>query len=174
MICPFCNQENIPGADECERCMAPLTDLSRPRARSPIERKIHRDRIAVLHPREPVVVAPNTPISQVLQIMVQHNVGCVVVARGREAVGIFSERDVLSRLGNRAKEALDKPVGDYMTPTPETLKASDRIAFALQKMDVNGYRHLPVTNDDGELVGVISVRDILRYVSDNLFETEAV
>jgi CBS domain-containing protein len=47
-----------------------------------------------------------------------------------------------------------------------------RIAFALHKMDVGGYRHLPVTTE-GRITGVISVRDILRYVTDDLSSARA-
>jgi len=52
-----------------------------------------------------------------------------------------------------------------MTPEPVTLELNDKIAFALHKMHVGGYRHLPIM-DGGKLVGVISIRDILSYVTE--------
>ena len=54
------------------------------------------------------------------------------------------------------------PVEPFMTPNPETVTAEDTLAFALHKMDIGGYRHLPVLTDDRPS-GVISVRDLLRH-----------
>jgi CBS domain-containing protein len=99
--------------------------------------------------------------------MAQHKIGCVVVLREHQIVGIFSERDVLLRLNVNAAEHWNRPVRDFMTRSPETVEANARIAFAVHKMDVGGYRHLPVVSD-GRIKGVISVRDILRYITDDL------
>jgi len=60
-----------------------------------------------------------------------------------------------------------RPVSQFMTPSPETVDSEARIAFAVHKMDVGGYRHMPVVTQ-GRLSGVISVRDVLRYVTQNL------
>jgi CBS domain-containing protein len=84
-----------------------------------------------------------------------------------KAVGIFSERDALMRLGVNYANLTSRPIRDFMTPNPETVNLTDRIAFALHKMDLGGYRHIPVL-DEGQVTGVISVRDILRYISEDL------
>ncbi len=55
-----------------------------------------------------------------------------------------------------------------MTRSVETLELDDRIAFALHKMDVGGYRHIPVLRD-GRVTGIISVRDILNYITARLY-----
>ena len=54
-----------------------------------------------------------------------------------------------------------------MTADPVTLETSDKIAFALHKMNVGGYRHVPILFD-GKLAGVISIRDILRYLTERI------
>jgi CBS domain-containing protein len=82
-------------------------------------------------------------------------------------VGIFSERDALDRLNVDFARLACRHVAEFMTPAPETVESDARIAFALHKMDVGGYRHLPVLTD-GKISGVISVRDILRYITDEL------
>ena len=80
-----------------------------------------------------------------------------------DLVGILTERDFLTRVaGEEGYEQL--PVERYMTPAPETVLLSDLLAVALAKMDVGGYRHLPVVAE-GKPVGVISVRDILRHLT---------
>ena len=60
-----------------------------------------------------------------------------------------------------------------MTHKPETLKATDKIAFALHKMDLGGYRHIPILSE-GKVTGVISIRDILRYMTKNVAAQDAV
>jgi CBS domain-containing protein len=57
-----------------------------------------------------------------------------------------------------------RPVSDFMTPNPATVRPSDTLAFVLHQMDVGGYRHLPVVKD-GQLLGMISVRDMLRHTT---------
>ena len=54
--------------------------------------------------------------------------------------------------------------------SPETLEIGAKVAFAVQRMEVGGYRHLPIVGDTGELTGIISVRDILQYLTESLPE----
>jgi CBS domain-containing protein len=171
MNCPYCGYENIEGADECDECQQPLLHLSKPQPRSPLERSIVKDRIRSLSPKPPLSVAPGTPVSEVLTLLVDNAIGCVLVTDGDDLVGIFSERDALLRLNTQAAELGDRPISDFMTPHVETLELDDRIAFALHKMDLGGYRHIPIL-DDGQVCGVISVRDILRYMTDTILKTE--
>jgi signal-transduction protein with cAMP-binding, CBS, and nucleotidyltransferase domain len=167
MICPFCGAENIEGADECDGCNESLTDLSLPVPATAIEADLLRDRIAKLWPRTPVSVSPETPVDEVLHKMINDRIGCVTIVESERCVGIFSERDALMRLNIDAEKYRDRPVSQFMTPNPETLEAKDKIAFALHKMNVGGYRHIPIL-DNGELVGIISIRDILRYLTERI------
>jgi predicted transcriptional regulator len=120
-----------------------------------------------LNPRKPYVVTPRTPVGEVLREMVQRKLGCVLVVHCEQVVGIFSERDALMKLNTEAAELADHPIEDYMTPHPETLELDDKIAWALHKMDLGGFRHVPIT-DQKAPVGVISIRDILRYVTNHV------
>jgi CBS domain-containing protein len=56
------------------------------------------------------------------------------------------------------------PVSMVMTPDPDTLPANASIAFALRKMTMEGYRHIPLVNDDGSPAGVVAVRDIVAWL----------
>lgn len=123
-----------------------------------------KDRVEDLAPREPFVVAPGTPVGQVLRQMVARSVGSAVIVENREVVGIFTERDALCRLNEDAARLADRPVSEFMTSPVETVGLKDRVAFALHKMDLGGYRHLPVLGEEGRINGVISVRDILNHL----------
>jgi CBS domain-containing protein len=164
VLCPDCGHENIEGEELCARCEQSLVETAGPRCASEVERRILRDTIRRLAPREPVVVAPDTPVGEVLQRLVDRRIGCAVVVSGRKVVGIFTERDALLKLNVHAAEWCSRPVSDFMTGSVETLELDDRIAFALHKMDVGGYRHIPIL-EDGRVMGIISVRRILDYIS---------
>ena len=167
LLCPDCGFENLDGADECERCNQSLTALSKPRGHTAIEKAIFRDRIDVLKPREHPRVGPDAPVGRVLQLLVEKRVGCALVVEGETLVGIFSERDALLRLNTEAAALADRPIRQFMTPSPVTLQITDKIAFALHRMALGGYRHIPIMSA-GKLIGVVSVRDILGYITEKL------
>lgn len=168
ILCPYCSSENIEGEDDCAQCGQPLGDIHLTPPNSEVERSLLCDRISVLMPKRPITVAPTTPVGDVLRLMVEHRIGCVVVADGNQPIGIFSERDGLRKINIEARDLAAHPICEFMTPNPQTLVADAKIAFAVQRMDVGGYRHLPIVSERGELVGIISARDILRYLTDNM------
>ncbi len=167
VICPFCKEENIDGVDECEQCQQPLGFLSKHRASSHVEHSLIKDQVYMLSPRKPLSVDVTTTVGDVLQLMVSRAIGCVVVTESDTMVGIFTERNALLRLNVDAGQLSGRPVREFMTKSPDTITSDAPIAFALHKMDVGGYRHLPVM-DGGRVVGIVSVRDILRYITEDL------
>lgn len=165
-VCPYCDHDNIDGVDTCDECGQPLDDLYLSDPPTAVERGLLNDHIRVLAPRRPISVAPETPVRDVLRMLVDQNIGCVVVAEGETLKGIFSERDALLKLGTRAAELGDQPVSDFMTDKVETLEANSKIAFAVQRMDLGSYRHIPIVNEENNTNGIISARDILRYLTE--------
>ena len=172
IACPYCDNENIEGADVCDQCGQPLSDMHLTSPISLVEKSLLNDRIETLQPRQPVTVSADTPISDVLKKMVANKMGCVLVLEGETLVGIFSERDALLKLNTEAAEHADRPVSDFMTTSPRTLTASSKIAFAVRQMDLGGYRHVPIVDETGTATGIISVRDILRYLSSKITAAE--
>jgi CBS domain-containing protein len=168
MLCPFCGHENIEGVDECEHCECSLADVELLVPATPVERDLLRDRAGSLTSRPPLTVAPLTPVRRVLQLMHENSVGCVGIVKEGRLVGIFSERDALLKLGNDAASLGEYPVSEFMTANPRTLPADAKIAFAVRHMDQGGFRHLPIVSETNEFVGVVSVRDILRYVAGRM------
>jgi len=165
MLCPFCGYENIEGVDECEHCECSLADVELLVPATQVERDLLRDRVALLAARPPVTVPATAPVRDVLKLLTQHSVGCVVVVQDGKLAGVFSERDALLKLGTDASRLGGRPVSEFMTANPKTLGADAKIAFAVRHMDQGGFRHLPIVNDANEPLGVVSVRDILRYVA---------
>jgi len=130
-----------------------------------VERSLLNDQIEVLAPKAALTVTPQTPVRDVLRMLVEHGIGCVLVAEEGKAVGIFSERDALIKLNCDAEQFGDRPVSEFMTANPDSLEKTAKVAFALQRMDLGGFRHVPIVDSERRLTGVISVRDILRYLT---------
>ncbi len=162
--CPDCGHDNIDGEEWCAKCEQPLVEAARRTRASEVERRVLRDTIRRLAPREPLVVSPETPVGDVLKLLVDRNIGCAVVVSDRKLVGVFTERDALLKLNVRAAELSGRPVSEFMTSSVEVLELDDRIAFALHKMDLGGYRHIPILQE-GRVIGIISVRRILNYIA---------
>ena len=165
MICPTCGWDNLPGNEECSNCLQDLTPLDRPVAQNRVERSLMEDPVSVLRPKPPVTVLPTTTVAQAIQVMLSHNLGSLlVVDGGGMLVGILSERDLLKKVAPLPDPYAELQVEDIMTANPEAVTAEDTLAFALHKMDIGGYRHLPVLSA-GKPGGVISVRDMLRHIT---------
>ncbi|MCS6850676.1 MAG: CBS domain-containing protein [Gemmataceae bacterium] len=165
MICPNCGYDNLPGSEECSSCQQDLTQLDRPTANNRVEQSLMEDRVGLLEPRKPITVKADATIREAIQTMMSHSVGSLLVVDddGR-LIGVFTERDILTKIAGRPEGWMDLPVGPFMTPKPECVTSNDTLAFALHKMDIGGYRHLPVVRE-GKPEGVISVRDMLRHIT---------
>src|ERR1051326_2267050 len=87
ILCPYCEAENIEGADECEKCGEGLTHLSRRIPASSVEADLLRDRIERLWPKSPSTVAPDTTVGEVLKRMVDKQIGCVMIRSEERRVG---------------------------------------------------------------------------------------
>jgi CBS domain-containing protein len=119
--------------------------------------------ISELRLRAPILVDAAATVFAAVGAMNEHHIGCVLVHRDGKLAGIFTERDVLTRVILRNDSHLMK-VESVMTRDPETLEATETIAFALNKMSVGGYRHIPIVDRGGKPVGVLSVRDLVDFL----------
>jgi CBS domain-containing protein len=161
MICPDCSYDNIEGVDWCEQCGKPLVEIDP--ATCELEESISRHSIRVLAPKPPVSVPSTATVREAVKLMAEKNIGCLLVQQDNALVGIFTERDVLNRITADAT-ALDRTVDTFMTKAPATIRRQDSIAYALHAMDIGGYRHMPVVDGSGAPIGILSVRDILRFL----------
>ncbi len=110
-----------------------------------------------------LTVEPSAAIADVVTQMHDREVGAVLVVAGEHLVGIFTERDVLHAA---AVGRLEGKVEDLMSRHPETINATDTTGHAAAMMIHGGFRHLPV-EERGKLVGIISIRDLIRHELDD-------
>ncbi len=109
-----------------------------------------------------LTVSPDTDIYDAIRILVDHNVTGLPVVDGNQAVlGILSEKDVLALMVN----AEDKPgrVADYMTVHPICFDQNDSLIEVAECFIDNHFRRVPIVAD-GKLVGILSRRDIVRFI----------
>jgi CBS domain-containing protein len=107
-----------------------------------------------------VAVDPTATVAEAATLMGEHHVGSALVLDGGRAAGIFTERDILRALASNF-DAAHHPVADWMTNDPTTVEAEADVRTARDLMLAGGFRHLPVL-EEGELVGIVSIRDISR------------
>jgi len=165
MICPHCAHDNLPGSEQCQNCLADLTQLDRPAAQDRVERSLMEDTVSQLEPRQAITLAPTATVKQAIEIMLPNDIGAVlIVDNAGKLLGIFSERDLLTKVADPIVDRTDRPVSEFMTPNPTTVRPTDTLAYVLHQMDVGGYRHLPVLKD-GQPLSMISVRDMLHHMT---------
>lgn len=128
---------------------------------------------AILHGRRGAVVSARTDdsVRAVVDLLAQHRIGAVPVLEKDKLVGIFSERDLVRLLSSYGIEALDRTLDEVMTKSPVTCDPDMAVMGALSQMTQKRIRHLPVVAG-GELVGFISIGDLVKYRIDRI-EAEA-
>jgi len=169
MKCPYCGSENLAGEDACEQCgedLASIDIIIEPH--SELERTLLNDSIASVPPPAAVRVTPSTDIVVMATKMNEHRIGCVLVMEKDKLVGIVSERDILFKAFRTIDQDLSKlTAATLMTPEPVTLNEDDTLAYALNRMSVGGYRHIPIMKDNA-VVGLLSVQNILKHITKHL------
>lgn len=119
--------------------------------------------LPTLHPA--LTCERTVSVRQAIEIMQRERIGCVLVVDQDRLVGVFTERDVLTKVAARDINIDHLPVAELMTSDPEFLSADNELVYALNQMSVGGYRHVPLIDDGGRPSGVVSMRDIIDYLA---------
>ncbi|MGE5505988.1 MAG: CBS domain-containing protein [Actinomycetota bacterium] len=125
----------------------------------------------VVEARPPLALPSAASVRQAATMMADNRVAAVLVIDDGELVGIFTERDVTVRVVAAGLPPDTTLLQRVMTPEPATLAADDSVGQALEAMRRMKVRHLPVIGEDGTVVAVVSVRDLLVALQKEL-ETE--
>jgi CBS domain-containing protein len=130
-----------------------------------LARNLKIESVSRLNPTPPLQVGPGQTVAEVVTLMRQEKVGCLLVCEAGRILGIFTERDLMKRVLACGKP-LSLPVDEFMTPDPVVVHPKEPIACAVRRMEEGGYRHLPVVDDHGHAVGVLSVKQIVQYLAE--------
>lgn len=126
--------------------------------------KARHQRVRVLQTSDYVAVSPFTPLSQAIEAMKRDEGGCVIVSDDGRVAGIFTERDLLTKIIGQQVD-LNSPISQWMQPTVETLSPDATVGDAVKLMNEKGFRNIPLVKK-GELIGLISVFDIITYLAE--------
>lgn len=110
-------------------------------------------------------ISPDATVFDALRMMADHNSGALMVVDGREVQGILSERDCIRKLDLQGRDSRETKVSEIMTAKVIYVEADQPLDECMALMIDKGIRHLPVFDND-ELLGLISVRDVLKEVVD--------
>jgi CBS domain-containing protein len=131
-----------------------------------VGRAILETRIEELRFPRAVTLPVDATVAKAIEVMRKKKMGAIIVVekgKKKRVTGIFTERDLLSRVLDKRGYARIT-LGKVMTPSPETLQPKHSLAYALNKMSVGRFRHVPLVDDAGKAVGMLSIRDVVDFV----------
>ncbi len=127
-------------------------------------RNARDQKVGVLQTDDYVCISPFTPLGQAIEAMKSDEGGCAIVCEDGRVVGIFTERDLLTKIMGEDAD-LNSPVSQWMQPEVETLSINATVGDAVRLMNERSFRNIPLV-DDGMFVGSISVFDIITYLAE--------
>jgi len=126
-----------------------------------------KDDLSQVDLKAPLAVASHTPLRAVIETMQSAAVGHILICDDDQLRGIFTERDLVKRVFTQ-NVSLDEPVGGFMTAKPATIRRRDSVGWAIRTMHRGHYRHLPVVDDSGRPIGILSVKNIVHYLVEHV------
>lgn len=108
------------------------------------------------------VVSPKDSVYHALTVMAQHDVGALLVLDGEELVGIFSERDYARKVTLLGKTSQDTAVREIMSERVAYVTLSNSLQECMALMTEKHFRHLPVLDADGGVLGIVSIGDLVK------------
>lgn len=112
-------------------------------------------------------LSPDDTALQAARTMTDHNISAVIVTSKGKLAGIITERDLTQRIISRGLDPQKTPIRDFMTTGIVSVSPNDTALVALEIMNKNGYRHLPVLDGD-EVIGIVSARDLYAAIKLSL------
>ncbi|MFO0825880.1 MAG: CBS domain-containing protein [Gemmataceae bacterium] len=131
-----------------------------------LSRNIRADSVSRLEPSPPLAIDAAAAVAEAVEALRTGKVGCLLVTERGRVVGIFTERDLLTRVFASGR-SLETTMRAVMTPNPVTVAPKDPVRTAIKRMQRGGYRHLPVVDEDGRPVGTLSARRVMHYIVEH-------
>lgn len=156
------------GDDRCQQCFHSLMQRDIPRSRRGDEIQkalLTRPVSDLLTGKDLLVCRPEDTLDKIARLFINEGKNCVLVYKQKKMVGILSNRDILFKAGGEGVDLSQVLVGDIMTPRPGYVRPDDPIAYAVNKMAMGGYRHVPVLREDGTPVSILIIIDVLKFLS---------
>ncbi|SKA69750.1 CBS domain-containing protein [Thiothrix eikelboomii] len=111
-------------------------------------------------------ISPEETVYQALTLMAERNLTALLVVKNKALVGIFSERDYARKIILKGKRSRETQVGEIMTAKLITVEPSETVNECMSIMTERRVRHLPIVNPDGEMLGIISIGDVMKIIME--------
>ena len=152
----------------------PLSNYDPQQFEDELERSLVEDSVTSIPHEDYLKLPASATVSDALEAMSEANDACVVVVDDDgKAVGIFSERDVLTRVACEGGDFHDKPLSDVMTAEPVVVHSDESPARVLNIMVTGGFRHMPVLDESDRVIGMIGARRLTAYLQNFFPDAEA-
>ncbi len=129
-----------------------------------IEEALTEKKISEIVNPKLVQASPETTIAQAVKLMQENKSGYIVISKTKRVAGLFTETDFIQKVLEKGVD-WSRPVKDFMNPEPPILSMSDSVGMAIDLMGKNRVYYIPLVNDKKELVNVISVRTLIRFLA---------
>ncbi len=134
-------------------------------AKTAVNRQARKDSVNLMETDDYVCLEPSDSLSKAIEVMKKDEGGCAIVCEDGRVVGIFTERDLLTKIIGEPVD-LNEPVSKWMSPVVATLSPDATIADAVAVMNEKGFRNIPLVKN-GQLVGSVSVFDVISYLAES-------
>ncbi|HEX3148036.1 MAG TPA: CBS domain-containing protein [Gemmataceae bacterium] len=131
-----------------------------------LARNLRKDPVSRLDSSPPRAVQRAAAVADAVEVMRRDNVGCILVCEADRLVGLFTERDLMTRVLAVGKP-LTHPIAEVMTADPISVSAKDSIRMAIRKMNAGGHRHLPIVDENHRPTGILSVKAVVHYLVEH-------
>lgn len=131
-----------------------------------LEDALLSDEVRLLAPSEPIRLTPDASVADAVARMVDNRrAGVVIVDASGRLIGIFTERDLLTRVVRQGRDLAQTRLAEVMTADPEALSQDDRICFAINRMHNAGYRTVPLVDREHRPIGIVTVNDVVGWLA---------
>ncbi len=167
MKCPSCGFDNLAGADHCGQCLHSLMqrDLPQPKQRETLQKVIMTAPVSEVLEGQTLLIANTTDtVQKIVKTLQKEGQSAVLVYKKKKIVGIVSQRDILYKVAATHKDLSKVKAEEIMTPNPECVKVRAPIAYVVNKMAMGGFRHVPVLDEDGTPLAILTIKHVLVYL----------
>ena len=151
-----------------EEFIDPLEDYESPEFDDPVEQLLYESSAEEIQATPFTLVERTAPVGEVVHLMQQKGIACVLVEEQGKLVGVFSDRDIMNRVALEWENISEAPVDSVMNSEPVSIKTTDSAAAVLNVMAVSGYRHVPVVTSDGQISGIITPRRMNQFLRNSI------
>ncbi|MBI2462112.1 MAG: CBS domain-containing protein [Candidatus Rokubacteria bacterium] len=132
-----------------------------------LEEALLSETVSLLAPSLPIKLTVEATVEEAIgQMLANRRAAVVIVNPEGRLIGIFTERDVLTRVVGAGRDPRATRLGEVMTPDPEALAPNDRICYAINRMNNAGYRTVPLVDSEHRPIGVVTVKDVVKWLAE--------